>query len=160
MRLPLAQSVPYPDSRKPYVSSDHNTWWQLLNINHNFMIKSKNPSQHTTPHTGGTTRASTAARWHRVGSHPHDNYNNQQFWFFPILFDMETTRSTHPHRPPLFFVHQRAPPCGWLPNVCKCMEHTRTCSCISIKLSNHAIAWLPSGFSSRWWFCYHLFVES
>jgi hypothetical protein len=49
MRLLLAQSVSYSDSRRPYVPSDHNTRWRLLNINHNFMIKSKNPSKHTTP---------------------------------------------------------------------------------------------------------------
>jgi len=49
MRLPFAQPVPYPDSRRPWVPSDHNTRWRLLKINHNFMIKSKNPSQHTTP---------------------------------------------------------------------------------------------------------------
>jgi len=68
MRLPLAQPVPYPDSRRPQVPSDHNTRWRLLNINHNFMIKFKNPFQHTTPHTRGTTRASVVAK-RRRGAH-------------------------------------------------------------------------------------------
>ena len=36
------------------------------------MIKSKNPFQHTTPYTGGTTKASTITRQCRVGSHPRD----------------------------------------------------------------------------------------
>jgi hypothetical protein len=40
------------------------------------MIKSKKPSQHTTPHTGGTTRASAVARRHCAGARaPRDNHH-------------------------------------------------------------------------------------
>ena len=50
MCLPLVQSISYLDSRRPWVPSDHNTRWRLLNIYHNFFIKSKTLSnkQHLT----------------------------------------------------------------------------------------------------------------
>jgi hypothetical protein len=41
------------------------------------MIKFKNPSQHTTPHTGGTIGASAAARRRRV-SYPRDRMATPQ----------------------------------------------------------------------------------
>jgi len=43
------------------------------------MIKSKNPFQHTTPHTGGTTGASAVARRRRVGSQPRDTIKTLKF---------------------------------------------------------------------------------
>jgi len=48
MHLSFTQPVPYLDSHRPKVLSNHNTRWWLLNLNYNFMIKSKNPSQQHT----------------------------------------------------------------------------------------------------------------
>jgi hypothetical protein len=49
------------------------------------MITSKNPSQYTTPYTGGTTKASAVARCHRAGSRPRDSIQNI---FKHILFNL------------------------------------------------------------------------
>ena len=61
MFLLVAQLVPYQDSRRlnHRVPSNHNTRWQLMNLNHNFMIKSKNISFPTTILLGGIKSTST-----------------------------------------------------------------------------------------------------
>jgi hypothetical protein len=55
MRLPLAQLVSYPDSRRLEVPSNHNIRRRLLNLNHNSMIKLKTISFPITHLLGGTS---------------------------------------------------------------------------------------------------------
>jgi hypothetical protein len=52
-----------PWTTSPLLRFSQNTRWRLLNINHNSMIKSKNPSQHT---------PLTQEAWQKLSSSPDD----------------------------------------------------------------------------------------
>jgi hypothetical protein len=49
-------------------------------------------------------------------------------------FHMETIRSTHTQCYTLIPLHWCSSPYGGLPNFGKCLEHPRTCPCLSIQL--------------------------
>ena len=82
MHLPLAQPVPYSDSRRPQDPSDHNTRWRLLNINHNFMIKSKTLSN--TSHRRHDK--SLRCRWMTSRRDPATSIILQQFDSFTHIY--------------------------------------------------------------------------